>query len=125
MARSTEASKLIDKFIGKKLLEFRVANGFTRDFVAQAIGVTHQQLFKYEKSSNRISASKLLLIANFLKVDVKEFFQVDDQMQSCEADIENRKLLLMISRSLASIKDSNFKQSINQLVKAFVKSEVK
>lgn len=125
MARSTEQSKLIDKFIGKKLLEFRIAKGFTRDFVAQSIGVTHQQLFKYEMSSNRISASKLLLIANFLKVDIKEFFQVDDQIQSCEADIEDRKLLLTISKSLSSIKDNNFKHSVNQLVKAFVKSEAK
>ena len=125
MARSTEQSKLIDKFIGKKLLEFRLARGFTRDFVAQAINISHQQLFKYEMSSNRISASKLLLIANFLKIDIKEFFQVDDQIQNCEADTEDRKLLLTISKSLGSIKDNNFKHSVNQLVKAFVKSEAK
>ncbi|MBL4836119.1 MAG: helix-turn-helix transcriptional regulator [Kordiimonadaceae bacterium] len=46
----------------------------TQDELAKAIGITFQQVQKYEKAANRISASRLFKVAKALKVDVMYFF---------------------------------------------------
>jgi transcriptional regulator with XRE-family HTH domain len=120
MSRSNEQIILTDKKIGKKIKELRVTQGFSRGIVAKAIDVTHQQLQKYELAKNRISAARLALIANFFKVDIKDFFEISE-IEDCEDKIENTKMLLAISKNLSSIKNNCFKEAINQLVKVYAK----
>ena len=65
---------LIDLYIGKRLKLRRVMLHMSQDELASMIGVTFQQIQKYESGINRVSASRLLVIAKILQVDVLFFF---------------------------------------------------
>jgi transcriptional regulator with XRE-family HTH domain len=52
----------------------RMLLGFSQEKLGEALGLTFQQVQKYEKGTNRIGASRLQQIAQFLKVEVGFFF---------------------------------------------------
>ena len=58
----------IDQHVGRRVRMRRKMLGVSQTKLGNAIGVTFQQLQKYEKGSNRIGASRLTQIANVLKV---------------------------------------------------------
>ena len=63
----------IDSEIGALIRKRRVASGLTLQALAVAVGCTHQQLSKYEKGENRVSAARLLQIAETLHKPVESF----------------------------------------------------
>ncbi|MDZ4365056.1 helix-turn-helix transcriptional regulator [Brevundimonas sp.] len=65
----------VDRHVGRRVCEKRISLGFNQSDLGRALGLTFQQVQKYEKGSNRISASKLWDIARFFKVDVAYFFE--------------------------------------------------
>ena len=64
----------IDVFAGQRVRELRLMKGWTEKQLAKKIGVTFQQLQKYESAANRISASRLYLICKALNITISEFF---------------------------------------------------
>jgi transcriptional regulator with XRE-family HTH domain len=60
----------IDEFIGRRIREERLLAGLKQDELAAAIGVRFQQVHKYETASNRVSGSRLCMIANVLGIPV-------------------------------------------------------
>ena len=64
----------IDVEVGQRLKDRRNAVGMTQEALASRVGLTFQQIQKYEKGTNRISASRLQHFADILKVDVASFF---------------------------------------------------
>lgn len=56
----------IDRTIGARIREARRASGRTQQDLADALGVTFQQVQKYEKGTNRVAASRLVEIAKYL-----------------------------------------------------------
>ena len=65
----------LDRLIGRNIRFFRIEGGLSQTELAEHIGVTFQQLQKYEKGSNRISASRLQHISQILQVPVPFFFE--------------------------------------------------
>jgi len=65
----------IDRHIAKKLHQFRLAFGMTQDKLGELTGVTFQQIQKYEKAKNRISASRLFEFSQFLEKPIGDFFE--------------------------------------------------
>jgi DNA-binding XRE family transcriptional regulator len=53
----------VDRHVGARLRELRVAAGLSQSALADLIGVTYQQAHKYESGVNRISASRLFALA--------------------------------------------------------------
>ena len=64
----------IDRSVGRQLRKRRLELGLSQLGVAEAIGVTFQQIQKYEGGTNRIVASRLYDLAQVLKVPVEYFF---------------------------------------------------
>ena len=64
-----------NKHLGSKLKLRRLALGLTQTKVAKAISVTFQQIQKYEKGTNGVSAIRLLQLSNYLKVPINYFFE--------------------------------------------------
>ena len=64
----------IDIHVGKRLQQRRNECGVSQTALATAIGVSFQQVQKYERAKDRISASRLYAIARFLNVDANYFF---------------------------------------------------
>ena len=65
----------IDVHVGKRVRMRRMLVGLSQEKLGEALGVTFQQVQKYEKGSNRISASRLQGIAQLLDVPVAFFFE--------------------------------------------------
>ena len=64
-----------NEHLGKKLKFKRLQLGLTQSMVGKGIGVTFQQIQKYEKGTNGVGAEKLLDLANFLKIPVTYFYE--------------------------------------------------
>ena len=66
--------KLIDRVAGQQLHYYRGVRGLTQTELGHAIGVSFQQVQKYERSSNRIPASRLFLLSRALEIRLDDFF---------------------------------------------------
>jgi len=64
----------LDAMVGAKIRMFRINRGMSQTALAERIGVSFQQVQKYEKGANRIGASRLSQIASVLGVTVGELF---------------------------------------------------
>jgi transcriptional regulator with XRE-family HTH domain len=118
----------VDKVVGQRVRLSRQSRGMSQTALASAIGVTFQQLQKYEKAANRISASKLFEISKALDVDVGTFFSELKVSGTKEADTElldlgaMTKLDMMIMRRLFAIRDPRVKRHILGLIDAIADS---
>ena len=64
----------VDLHVGARLRMRRKLIGASQESLADALGLTFQQVLKYERGANRVSASKLYEAAKFLGVTVEFFF---------------------------------------------------
>ncbi|MEK6746609.1 MAG: helix-turn-helix transcriptional regulator [Pseudomonadota bacterium] len=69
----------IDGYVGKRLKQRRTIMGLSQESVAKAVGITFQQVQKYEKGSNAMNARRLYEFARFMNVPVAYFFEGIDQ----------------------------------------------
>ena len=65
----------IDRHIGSRVRARRIRLGISQEKLAESLGLTFQQIQKYEKGINRIGASRLLEIAGVLHVGIEFFFE--------------------------------------------------
>lgn len=66
--------KLEDKVVGANVRRLRESRNMSQEKLGNALKITFQQIQKYEKGTNRISCSKLVLIARALKYPIAFFF---------------------------------------------------
>jgi transcriptional regulator with XRE-family HTH domain len=71
----TKKANLIDNHVGARVRMRRMMLGISQTKLADAVGLTFQQIRKYEKGTNRISASRLQEIAGILQVPIGFFFE--------------------------------------------------
>lgn len=77
MARRNSGSRhptAVDTHVGVQIREKRIAIGISQTSLAQACGITFQQVQKYEKGGNRVSASRLWQLCAVLNVGIDYFF---------------------------------------------------
>ncbi len=65
----------VDIHVGKKIREARLVRGLTQSGVAKLLGLSFQQLQKYETGYNRVSASKMFELSQMLEVPPAYFFE--------------------------------------------------
>ena len=71
----TKETNLVDRHVGSRVRMRRLMLGLSQTQLGDALGLTFQQVQKYEKGTNRISASKLQHICQILQVPVAFFFE--------------------------------------------------
>ena len=90
--------------------------------LAGSVGITFQQVQKYEKGTNRISASRLFQFANILGVDIPYFFQGADEAGTAEKPVDEslafQRVDVDLLHSLADLEDTRLKRELLQLVRA-------
>ena len=72
---ATRKSGPLDAMVGARIRMLRVNRGMSQTMLAERIGVTFQQVQKYERGANRVVASRLSRIASVLGVSVGELFE--------------------------------------------------
>jgi len=120
MPRKSEFTEKVDKAIGEKIQELRIAMGLSRQQLAAEVGVTHQQLQKYEKGTNRISAGRLAAISKALKKPISYFFEDDGDT---ELPSQHQRMCIEVSRNFLRIKDPAHQNAVNQLVRTLSEEE--
>src|SRR5437763_9806163 len=80
--RPGDAPDPVDVHVGQRIKERRTSLGITQEKLAAEIGVTFQQVQKYERAANRIGASRLAYLARALDVPVPYFFGDDEPVSA-------------------------------------------
>jgi len=73
--KSPRASCAVDQYIGARMREGRRALNVTQESLGEKLGVTFQQIQKYESGRNRISAARLFEICETLDVSLASMFE--------------------------------------------------
>ncbi|CAN7329056.1 helix-turn-helix transcriptional regulator [Rhizobium sp. LjRoot98] len=121
----------IDIHVGNRLRSRRLVLGLSQEKLGERLGITFQQIQKYEKGTNRVSASKLQAAALVLNVPIGYFFEdhepvVPDGLAR-EVDEIGTFLLsrdgVMLNRAFTSIKNKQVRLSIITLTKALANAD--
>jgi transcriptional regulator with XRE-family HTH domain len=104
--------------VGRRIRVRRLERQMSQTELAEQLGVTFQQVQKYEKGVNRVGAARLQRIANALDVPISFFFTVGDrssQMESVMPFLETAHAVRLM-RAFANISDPAVQRSILDLV---------
>ena len=122
----------VDVHVGTRLRQRRALLGMSQTALGNAVGLTFQQVQKYERGSNRISSSRLFEFAKVLDVPVSHFF---DEMTpepakgkrkvgrpktkaSGETDINTKRETLELVRAYYKIRNEGVRRHIRNMVQA-------
>ncbi len=119
----------VDIHVGRKVRELRLARGLSQQELAEKIGVSFQQLQKYERASNRISCGRLWDISLALKIPVDEFFRMETAQAAAPAgdeaddagDVPPRRVL-SLARRIEAVRDPSIRRQLVLLIDACAKS---
>ncbi len=71
----TKAPNPVDKYVGSRVRMRRIMLGMSQEKLGDALGLTFQQVQKYEKGTNRVGASRIQQISEILQVPVSFLFE--------------------------------------------------
>lgn len=86
----TKRSKESDLEVGRRIRMRRKVLYISQGVLAEALGITFQQIQKYEKGTNRVGAGRLLQIAKFLNVEVSFFSRKNPPERTLQVDHPTR-----------------------------------
>ena len=112
----------VDKNIGQQIYSLRLARGWTREKLGDQIGVTLQQVQKYEIGTNRISASRLALVAKIMNQPIEYFYKNTDSEVEI-VNTEHQRMCIEVSRNFMNIKNSAYQEVIHTLAKTLASGE--
>jgi transcriptional regulator with XRE-family HTH domain len=112
-----------DAEIGQRVRALRLQRGLSQTELGQLISVTFQQVQKYEKGANRISAGRLQRIAEVLGVPVAYFFAAPADRETPDAAADGGVFLqaegaLRLARAYARIKEPGIRLQLLRLTEA-------
>ncbi len=126
---SSEQRRAIDQHVGAHLRLRRTVLGLSQEKVAEAVGITFQQLQKYETGQNRISASRLHAIAKLLDVAIPFFFEglpVGAHVKArpdCEGGVRFKRETLELVRNYLHIAEPGTRKALFDLIAASARRE--
>src|ERR1700688_4288103 len=109
----------VDRSVGRRIRILRVSRGLSQTALASELGLTFQQLQKYEKGTNRVSASRLHDIARILGVEVMTFFEdaADPEKLAAIGDAGvPRRIDLLIEGKLSRLPEGQLKGQLSALI---------
>jgi transcriptional regulator with XRE-family HTH domain len=133
---SKKSPNPIDIHVGSRVRLRRMMLGMSQEKLGEALGITFQQIQKYEKGTNRVGASRLQHIATVLKVPVSFFFEdapgtpdeaagfAEQQPHSYVVDFLSSSEGLSLNKAFVRIKDGRVRRRIVDLVQSLAGDEV-
>jgi transcriptional regulator with XRE-family HTH domain len=132
---STKAPNPVDKYVGSRVRMRRIMLGMSQEKLGEALGLTFQQVQKYEKGTNRIGASRIQQISGILQVPVSFLFEggpggnmsVDGSQEATSPSYVSDFLAtsegLTLTRAFTRISDSKLRRSIVDMVEQIAARE--
>lgn len=129
-----KAPNPIDQHVGSRVRMRRMLLGLSQEKLGEKLGVTFQQVQKYEKGMNRIGASRLQRMAEILDVPPSFFFDdaknneirapgVSEPSSVYVVDFLSTVEGLQLNKAFASIKDQRVRRKVVDLVVAIASAE--
>ncbi|ANH09034.1 MAG TPA: helix-turn-helix transcriptional regulator [Shinella sp.] len=126
-----KAPNAIDIEVGRRIRQRRQMLGFSQSILAENLGVTFQQVQKYEKGTNRVGSSRLQNIARFLTCPVAYFFEGTDQIAREDGNVEGSNVTdfvmssegLQLNRAFLSISNGKVRRRFVALVKTLANDQ--
>lgn len=130
-----DAPSPVDVHVGSRVRLRRTLLGMSQEKLGNAIGLTFQQVQKYERGANRIGASRLFDLSHVLDVPVAYFFdemptasapegyqpmsgQPEQRVETSEVDPMMKRETLELVRAYYRIPDANLRRKLFELAKA-------
>jgi transcriptional regulator with XRE-family HTH domain len=113
-------AKRVDEHVGERVRQRRAELGLTQHDLAQALGISYQQVQKYETGANRVSSGRLYEIAHKLEVDIAHFFdglEPTSPSRPMEHGGKNRSTIELV-RNFAEIEDTELRAAVSGLIKS-------
>ena len=125
--RRNEQDIEVDGHVGLRLREARTLKNWTQTELGERVGLSFQQIQKYEHGTNRIGASRLWHLSQILELPVSYFFEGLESGKRLDADdaetAENiRRKSLELVRNFYAIKEDRVREAAYQLIKGMAKS---
>jgi transcriptional regulator with XRE-family HTH domain len=123
--RSAKSPSAVDVTVGVNVRVWRMAKGLSQAQLANRLGVTFQQVQKYEIGGNRIGTARLVKIAAILEVPISTLFvgtNAADPAQSLLALISDSRSF-RLARAFAAITHNAFRLSLVELVERIAAAE--
>jgi transcriptional regulator with XRE-family HTH domain len=108
-----------DVEVGRRMKLRRIDLGYSQEDVGEALGVTYQQVQKYEHGTNRVSAGRLQQIAELLKVPLQFFFADGDRQSIGDPSVLGlleTAYSLRLVKAFGRIKDRRIQRNTVELV---------
>ena len=133
---STKAPNPVDKYVGSRVRMRRIMLGMSQEKLGEALGLTFQQVQKYEKGTNRVGASRLQQISEVLQVPVSFLFDgspsgaigggasAESASPAYIADFLATSEGLALTRAFTRIPGSKLRRSIVDLVEQIADREM-
>jgi transcriptional regulator with XRE-family HTH domain len=128
--RGTGVPDPVDVHVGSRIRTRRLLIGMNQETLAKALGLTFQQVQKYEGGANRVSASRLSQIADILDVPIAYFFSdleqaggVPDARDAAARERMQRPETIELIRSYYAIADPALRQQFLDMVKAVAQAQ--
>ncbi len=109
----------IDVHVGNRIRLRRTLLGITQEKLADKLGLTFQQIQKYEKGANRVSSSRLFELTRMLSVEMSFFF--DEMSEQVQEQTPSRLLSIKALPELDDARDPTAKRETLELVRAYYK----
>lgn len=125
----------IDRLVGERVRERRAELGMSQEVLARKLGLSFQQIQKYEKGTNRISAGRLFVIAQALATPIADFFQevlnqthrnpgfAEEAAPSPTANFLSTREGQELATALLQIKDAKARKNLINLAKSLATKE--
>jgi transcriptional regulator with XRE-family HTH domain len=120
--KAKDGAHPIDRHVGQRVRLARISRSLSQTALADAVGVTFQQVQKYEKGTNRVSASRLFEFAEVFGVEVSYFFAgaADEsggpRGRTPQDDYAFERIDIEILQSLRRIEDARLKRRLLNLI---------
>ena len=109
----SDQDKRIDAHVGRRVRLRRTLLGMSQTALGQAVGITFQQIQKYERGTNRIGSGRLFQLAEVLDVRVPFFFD------SMPEEVADRRQDVSADQGVGSEGDRMLRREILELVRAY------
>lgn len=121
-----------DVEVGRRIRARRLECWLSQQELAQGLGITFQQIQKYEKGANRVSAGRLLAICNLLQVPITFFYDSAAPAQPAEARLKPSRLFdlldnrdtLELAVAFDRLSDRNVRRAMVQLMEKLAGPEI-
>jgi transcriptional regulator with XRE-family HTH domain len=132
---ATKAPNPVDKYVGSRVRMRRIMLGMSQEKLGEALGLTFQQIQKYEKGTNRVGASRIQQISEILQVPVSFLFEggpsgtpstggfSEGSSPSYVSDFLATSEGLALTRAFTRITDAKLRRSIVELVEQIAARE--